>query len=105
LRLFDGQSLVSELALGRVQDVEPQRARILEAFEATSRSYGIYRDLGAYRLRAAYALIGLFVVQILVLRIIGRYYPHDTLARALRPFALVSWIVLGLWLHLVYFGG
>jgi hypothetical protein len=87
------------LALEPLPDVTSRRAAIQTAYEQAARHYPRFRDLGAYRLRAIYAVCFVMVLQELVL---GVVVPRGMPRRALRWLSVVAWLAVGLWLTQVY---
>jgi hypothetical protein len=87
------------LALKPAPDVTIRRAAIQTAYEQAARHYPRFRDLGAYRLRAIYAVCFVLVLQELVL---GLAVPRGIPRRVLRWLSVVAWLAVGLWLTQVY---
>jgi hypothetical protein len=87
------------LALEPPPDVASRRAAIRTAYEQAASHYPRFRDLGAYRLRAIYAVCFAMVLQGLVL---GLVVPPGNPRRVLRWLSVVAWLALGLWLTRVY---
>ena len=87
------------LALEAPPDPTSRRAAIQTAFEQATRHYPRFRDLGAYRLRAIYAVGIVMVLQGLVL---GLVVPRGKPRLVLRWLSVVAWLAVGLWLTQVY---
>jgi len=87
------------LALEPPPDVASRRAAIRTAYEQAASHYPRFRDLGAYRLRAIYAVCVALVLQGLVL---GLVVPSGKPRLVLRWLSVVAWLAVGLWLTRVY---
>jgi hypothetical protein len=87
------------LALEPPPDLTSRRAAILTAYEQAAGRYPRFRDLGAYRLRAIYAVGIVMVLQGLVL---GLVVPAGKPRWVLRWLSVVAWLGVGLWLTQVY---
>ena len=87
------------LTLEPPPDITSRRAAIRTAYEQAAQHYPRFRDLGAYRLRAIYAVCVVAVLQGLVL---GLAVPPGRTRQALRWLSVVAWVAVGLWLTQVY---
>jgi hypothetical protein len=93
-----GRGTTASLVLVSPPDSGPPRAAIRAAFEAVIAKYPRFRDLGDYRLRVVYVLLGVFAIQE-----VGLWLRPRALSGSGLRLALVGlWVVGGFWLTLIY---
>ncbi len=99
VRVNEGTIAPATAQLRASIDVGPARARIRAAYENAVAKYPRFRDLGYYRLRVIYVLLGVLGLQEVFFAALCPTRYRDRL----RMVAIAAWLVGGLWLVTVYF--
>jgi len=109
LRQPDGHLVLSgmenfggnRLTLIPAPDIQAARAAIHAAYASLQADFPRYREISPYRAKATKLLLALFVIQEMLLLLIGKYWRRR--AAIIRTGEALAWIGIGLALHLWYF--
>ena len=92
---------VMEVALKEAQDTSMDRLKIDNANLNLGKRFPKYYNLEGYRYRMTYLCIGLAVLQFVFLYFISRRFPRYL--NRIVALGAIAWIMLGVYLHTIYF--